>query len=462
MTINNVKITKGASDWRIYQQINGKATLNLEGVSIISGDAATWIRVVREDDKSVIVDWKKADYTGKTEDEDGTPLHKFEISLTLPAGGLYRIDSAVWDSVTRIEWSYQGNKIYHIGVGDLFLITGQSNSAGYGRTPISDPPEFGVHLCRNSEVWTVATHPLNDPEDTKHPVNREPASDHSPYLSFGKMMKKALGYPIGLIQESLGGSPISRWNRRVNGDLYNSMVESVRRITDGDMHVAGVLWYQGCSDCDGENSLVYYERFEQMVSDMRSDFDSPSLPVYTVQINKVLSGENRFWADIRDIQRRAAKEIRNVFVVPSLDLALNDAIHNASSSNMVLGERLARIALEGYYKKTEYGFAPDIKSAVCKNDMLTLEFDNVHHYMLTLDVPAAECDFTVEDEKGLIAPVYYAGEENRIIIKLARNPEGQARVSYAKSSWPKSVPPMDPGSGLPIIAFNNVEIQYVQ
>ena len=136
MTINNVKITKGASDWRIYQQINGKATLDLEGVSIISGDAATWLRVVREDDKSVVVDWKKADYTGRTEDEDGTPLNKFAISITLPAGGLYRIDSAVWDSLTGIEWSYQGNKIYHIGVGDLFLITGQSNSAGYGRTPI--------------------------------------------------------------------------------------------------------------------------------------------------------------------------------------------------------------------------------------------------------------------------------------------------------------------------------------
>ena len=349
--INNVKITKGASDWRIYQQKDGKATLDLEGVSIISGDAATWIRVVREDDKSAAVDWKKAEYTGLTEDEDGTPLHKFRISLTVPTGGLYRIDSAVWDSVSRIEWGYQGNKIYHIGVGDLFVITGQSNSAGYGRTPIADPPEFGVHLCRKSEVWTVATHPLNDPEDTKHPVNREPASDHSPYLSFGKMMKKTLGYPIGLIQESLGGSPISRWNTRISGDLYKSMVESVNRITEGDMRVAGILWYQGCSDCDENNAPLYFERFGQMVSDMRRDFRSPDLPVYTVQINRVLNGENLFWPVIREAQRKAANEIKNVFIVPSVDLPLNDAIHNASSSNMVLGERIARIALEGYYKK---------------------------------------------------------------------------------------------------------------
>lgn len=459
--INNVKITKGASDWRIYQQKDGKATLDLEGVSIISGDAATWIRVVREDDKSAAVDWKKAEYTGLTEDEDGTPLHKFRISLTVPTGGLYRIDSAVWDSVSRIEWGYQGNKIYHIGVGDLFVITGQSNSAGYGRTPIADPPEFGVHLCRNSEVWTVATHPLNDPEDTKHPVNREPASDHSPYLSFGKMMKKTLGYPIGLIQESLGGSPISRWNTRISGDLYKSMVESVNRITEGDMRVAGILWYQGCSDCDENNAPLYFERFGQMVSDMRRDFRSPDLPVYTVQINRVLNGENLFWPVIREAQRKAANEIKNVFIVPSVDLPLNDAIHNASSSNMVLGERIARIALEGYYKKFTYGFAPDIISAEFRGETLTLTFANVRHYLLTLDVPAAECGFVVEDEKGRIAPTYYYGEENRIMLKLERKPEGKAKVSFAKTCNLKSAPPMDPGSGLPIIAFDNVEITYV-
>ena len=460
--INNVKITKGASDWRIYQQTDGFATVSLEGVSIISGNAPTWVRVVTEDDKSVVIDWTKAEYTGRTEDDDGSPLNKFRISLRVPAGGLYRIDSAVWDGLNRMEWSYQGNKIYHIGVGDLFVITGQSNSAGYGRTPMYDPPEFGVHLCRNSEIWTVASHPLNDPEDTKHPVNREPASDHSPYLSFGKMMKKKLGYPVGLIQESLGGSPMSRWNRDVNGDLYTSMVESVRRITEGDMRVAGILWYQGCSDADEKSSAVYYERFRQMVADMRRDFRSPSLPVYTVQLNKVLNGENIYWAPIREAQRRAANEIENVFVVPSLDLTVNDAIHNSSSSNMVLGERLARVALEGYYKKFTYGFAPDIVSAVCRDYVLTLSFSNVHHYLLTLDVPAAECGFTVEDETGKIKAVYYSGEDNRITLKLERKPEGRALVSFAKTCCLKTAPPMDVGSGLPILAFDNKEITYVR
>jgi hypothetical protein len=460
--ITNVKITKGASNWRIYQQRNGKATIDLEGVSIISGDAPAWVRVVTEYDKSTVVDWTKAEYIGKTEDDDGTPLNKFKVSLTLPAGGLYRIDTAVWENLTRIEWSYVGEKIYHIGVGDVFVITGQSNSAGYGRGPAVDPPEFGVHLCKNSEVWTVAAHPFNDAEDTKHPINREPACDNSPYLAFGRLMKKALGYPIGFIQESLGGSPISRWNTAVNGDLYKSMIESVKRITDGDMQVAGILWYQGCSDADVNNDKLYYDRFEQMVSDMRRDFRSPDLPVYTVQLNKVLNGENLSWAIIREAQRMAARNIQNVFVVPAFDLSLNDAIHNSSPSNIVIGERLARAALEGYYKKPIIGFAPDISSAVCRGDILTLSFDNVRHYLSTLDVPAADCGFVVEDEKGAIALTYYSSEENRIILKLERIPEGKACVSFAKTSCRCFIPPVDLGSGLPILTFDNMEIEYVQ
>lgn len=461
MVINNVKITKGASDWRLFQQTDGYADIELEGVSIISGDAKTWLRVVNEEDRSTVVDWTVAEHTGRTADEDGTPLNCFRITLRVPAGGLYRIDSAVWDSLNSIEWSYQGNRIYHIGVGDLFVITGQSNSAGYGRTPVADMPELGVHLCRNSEVWTLAAHPLNDPENTKHPVNREPASDQSPYISFGKMMKKALGYPIGLIQESLGGSPISRWNTRVKGDLYSSMVESVRRVTDGKMKVAGILWYQGCSDTNEADAPVYYERFRQMVSDMRADFRDPALPVYTVQINKVLDSDNPYWATIRETQRRAANEMRNVFVVPSLDLALNDGIHNSSASNIVLGERLARVALEGYYGKKVYGFAPDIRSAVCDKDTLSLKFDHVHHYLQILGVRAKECDFTVEDEAGTVDLLWYSGLDNVITLKLSRELTGKAYVSFAKKCNLRSAPPYDVGSGLPVLGFDRKEIEHV-
>ena len=449
-----VTITKGAEDWRIYQQKNGYADIEIEGERQLFGpNDHTWLRVVSEDDMTTVVDWTKAQET------DGIDKKLFKITLHVPAGGLYRIDTTVAGGLQGIDWSAQGQKIYHVGVGDLFIIAGQSNSAGYGRTPVSDPPELGVHLCKNSEEWSLAMHPMNDPHNTKHTANYEATSGHSPYLAFGKMMKKHLGYPIGLIQESLGGSPLSRWNKRLDGSLYNSMVESVRRCTDGKMEVAGVLWYQGCSDANNNDAPLYFERFAEMVGDMRADFKSPDLPIYTVQLNKVLDYSNDFWAVIRETQRMAPHEIENVFVVPAADLGLNDGIHNSSASNIVIGERLARVALEGYYKKNVYGFAPEIESAVYDGKTVTLTFAHVHQYIQLCSVPVHMQQFVIEDESGVVPSKSYSASLNKLFFEPERPLCGKMTVSFLKTANPSPNLPLDVGSGLPLLAFDNFEIK---
>jgi len=452
--MTTVTFTKGISDWRIYQQTNGYADIKVEGVTVKTEGRKLYIRVVNEDDCSFVMDWTVFPVT---EDENGG---KFSATLHLPAGGLYRVDTTLAGGFGSIEWSSIGQKVYHIGVGDLFVITGQSNSTGYGKTPINDPPEMGVHMCRSNEEWTVATHPLNDPFGTKHPANAEPCSNQSPYLAFAKMMKKHLGYPIGLIPEALGGSPISSWVKSVNGYLYNSMIDSVRRITDGDMHVAGILWYQGCSDCDENNAPLYYKRFTEMVNDMRTDFKDENLPIYTVQLNKLNPGENFYWSKIREIQRKAAKEIKNVFVIPSIGLCLNDGIHNSAGTNVVLGERMARLALQGFYHvpTVRNAFAPDIEKATYENKCVTLEFSNVNHYINLLDVPANECDFTVTDDSGNAEIVGYTSSLNKIFLTTARELSGKILVSYIKGSKNRSDVPTDLGSGLSILAFDNFEV----
>ena len=61
-----------------------------------------------------------------------------------------------------IEWAQRGDTRQHWGVGDVWLIAGQSNCAGYGKDPVEDPSELGVHLLGNDLHWDLATHPLND------------------------------------------------------------------------------------------------------------------------------------------------------------------------------------------------------------------------------------------------------------------------------------------------------------
>ena len=195
------------------------------------------------------LDWQEA-LTG----EDGT----WEAVLDgIPAGGLYRLETRLRTAENPAgEWSPRGDMRHFLGVGDLWVIAGQSNSAGYGRGPYQDSPELGVHLFRNSERWGLASHPMNESTDTRHPVNRETANPgHSPYLQFGRVLKRTLSYPVGLVQTALGASPLTRWNPCEPGpaDLFDNMVRCVARAGG---KVRGILWYQGENDAEAPTPML--------------------------------------------------------------------------------------------------------------------------------------------------------------------------------------------------------------
>lgn len=456
---NSVIITKGAKDWQIFGQENGVASITIEGTYAVSDrlNDKVWVRIVSENSQMAVVDWQTAEIMDN---------NHFKATIkNIPSGGLYRLETCLFPEMTGIEWGARGDVVFHIGVGDLYVITGQSNSAGYGRTPINDPPELGIHLYKNSENWDLATHPMNDSTRSVHEVNAEGAnSGHSPYLSFAKKLKEHLNYPIGLIQTSLGGSPLSAWNPAESGELYHNMVQVVYNCTNGAGKIAGVLWYQGCSDCNEELSKTYLDRFKNMVSSMRKDFHNENLPVYTVQLNKLMGEPNAeadlYWSKIREIQRIAAKTIKNVYVIPTMDLGLSDGIHNSSSANMVMGERLANMALSETFEKIVFGKAPDIESAKkTAQTQIRLKFSNVGQAISTLGLPPKDLQFDVKDDFGSLEIVSYGVKENIIDLNLSREIGKNATVSFAAKFNPHSVIPFDLGSGLPLLGFLDFSVE---
>ena len=228
-----VVIDAGPADWTVLQQDRtGHAALSLaghvaplvatnanlgmaaadephapiEGASLAGGAAVVEVRVVSEDTGADVVVWTAAESSG--------PL-TWTASISLPAGGLYRVETrlTVLDfSAAAAQLSPRGDMRHFLGVGDVWAIAGQSNSSGYGRGPYEDPPTLGVHLFANSNRWALATHPMNESTDTAHPQNREGGNPgHSPFLQFGRLLQRELGHPIGLLQVSLGASPLSVW-----------------------------------------------------------------------------------------------------------------------------------------------------------------------------------------------------------------------------------------------------------
>ncbi|MFC1805896.1 sialate O-acetylesterase [Planctomycetota bacterium] len=451
----------GPTDWQILQQDeHGCADLPLAG----RGDAETAgtveVRLVAEDTGVAVsrdLDWRPAETR-----PDGT----WSATLArIPTGGLYRLETRLNPPENLAgEWSTRGDMRHFLGVGDLWVIAGQSNSAGYGRGPYVDPPELGVHLFRNSETWALASHPLNESTDTAHPVNREGGNPaHSPYLAFGRLLTAELRHPIGLVQTSLGGSALAAWNPAEPGDapLFDNMLHCIGLVGG---RVKGILWYQGESDTGSQALAETYEgRFIRAVQAWRAATGIPDLAVITVQLNRVhgvpAEWNDTTWSLVREAQRQIPNALDRVVVVPSIDCPLADGIHTAPGGNMLLGERMARAALGAFSGRPVDYLAPDIQSAraIKGGKAIELAFAPVTSRMGCHD-PEANC-FRVEDADGHV-PVdrlVYRGDHT-VLLMLDRPLSGDAVVHGAWGTDP-AMAPMDIERVMPMLAFHGAKVE---
>ena len=132
-----VLIESGARDWQIFQQRDGKADITLTGRVVRAdgvGPFRVYARVVRENSFTAVTPWILAEMSG----EEYTVLLK-----DVPAGGLYTIETTLAGELHEAEWGLKGDMVCHVGVGDLYVIAGQSNAAGYGKPPLRMLPSWG-------------------------------------------------------------------------------------------------------------------------------------------------------------------------------------------------------------------------------------------------------------------------------------------------------------------------------
>ena len=467
-----VIIQSGLEDWQIVQQVDGRGSFTLEGRWASLMDLYThevqehynklnpvyqvYVAVVDENNSQHIIPWTKADML----EDNKWKLHIADI----PAGGLYRVETCLdYSSGNAIQWAHRGDMVHHVGVGDLYVITGQSNSAGYGKDPIYDPPTLGVHLLANSGKWKLAANPLNESTNILNLNMLEHANPGtSPYMSFARKIKEFTGYPIGLIQASRGGSALSEWNISEDGHLYKTMLEIVKSATE---KITGILWYQGCSDTDTEKSTSYLERFTEFVNKTRLDLGDENIPFLTFQLNRHISrwrneDTDKAWARVREAQREASKKIKGVYVIPTLDTTLTDEIHISSPGNMILGDRLANLALKYIYKKNIVADAPDISKAYFTSAKeVKADFDNLTGVLYDYGTPVHSLFFTIEDSKGIVEISDYQISGSSITFILSRECEGDCYIHHAPWQTFAGLPFKDNVNHLPVLAFYGVPVQ---
>lgn len=239
-------------------------------------------------------------------------------------------------------------------VGDVWVLAGQSNMEGIAWLKDRLPPVKQVRAFYMTDEWGVAEDPLHtlwcavDPVHGGAPasprIQRARHAGVGPGLSFAQALYKASGVPQGVLACAHGGTSMRQWDpskKRLGGrSLYGAMC---RRVRKNGGRVAGVFWYQGCSDTSPADVAVYTPRMVKLVRAMRRDFCAPRLPVVAVQISRVCRiGDGSGWNSIRDQQRRLPARIPHLAVVPAIDLPLDDNIHLSGPGQNRLGMRAAQ------------------------------------------------------------------------------------------------------------------------
>ena len=224
---------------------------------------------------------------------------------------------------------------------------------GVGSLDAALPPDPNVLAFFMNDHWGVARDPLHDLGKAVDPVHRKLGGGSAtwfcvgPGVPFGQALRKATGVPQGLIVCGHGGTSMTQWDpkrkRERGGSLYGA---TIRRFVKNGSRVAGVVWYQGCSDTDENSVPLYTKRMRTFVKAIRRDFCDPALPFVAVQIARVIrDGDAALWNRIQECQRRLPESIPQCAVVPAIDLALDDGIHISGVGQTILGRRLAQAML---------------------------------------------------------------------------------------------------------------------
>ncbi len=274
----------------------------------------------------------------------------------VPVGGPYTIFYTV--DIKGAKTSYTIGPVF---VGDLWVLAGQSNMEGVGNLIDVTPPHPKVMLLGMDGQWGQAEEPLHwliDSPDAVHsgdPKNRAERSAQAHKsrtkgaglgLPFAVAMVEATGVPVGLVACAHGGTSMEQWNpnkkEQGGASLYGSMLRQVK-LAGGK--VKGVLWYQGESDANANDSKVFAKAFSDFIAAVRSDFGQPELPFYYVQIGRfVRGGDPKDWNAVQEAQRVIPERVANTAVISVIDLELDDGIHVGTQGLKRAGQRLARIA----------------------------------------------------------------------------------------------------------------------
>lgn len=333
-----------------------------------------------------------------------------------------------------------------VGVGDLFLITGQSNADGRGKEWVKldlSNPFVGVKYLHN--VWSKGDDPsVNDTSD--------PSESASPWpIALNRLIPNQK-VPIGFITAAMGSTVVKQW-RKTNeataanswgpGGMFARTLDMVKEATNGSMKIKAVLYHQGENDLTHWNNLSVlgdYAEYKTNLMATISDFwDVFHVPTLVGQITNL--GDDRLRNDnIRRAQQEVWKE--HPHALPgaiTYDIYPTDGVHYRESVNMkAYSDRWTAAILCGIYGQQKMA-TPKLNSIHRdKQNQLALTF-NQPIILKSWDSRTSTMPDGFRFIKGnqVLADLQIIATEiegKKVIIKLNRSLPADAEVNYGSGS----------------------------
>lgn len=215
-----------------------------------------------------------------------------------------------------------------------FLLIGQSNMAGRGF--INDVPAIQnntIKVLRNGR-WQIMSEPIH---------NDRPTAGIGLASSFALAWQSQNNdLDIGLIPCADGGTSLEDWS--VGGLLFDHAVAQAK-LAMRTSQISGILWHQGENDSAPQLAQLYYEKFENIVTELRLQLDLPHVPLIIGGLGDFLTSGvyGQYFSDYSKVNSQLlqyAESHDNCYYATAENLTANeDQIHFNAKSLRLLGIR---------------------------------------------------------------------------------------------------------------------------
>jgi hypothetical protein len=221
-------------------------------------------------------------------------VRRFRTEIAVPAGGWYRLEVRLIGGGTNVAEAV----VEHVGVGEIFLIAGQSNAANHGEG--RQQPRSNRVVAFGNGRWQ----PTADPEPGA-------SGNGGSFLpAFGDAMAERFKVPIGLVPLAEGSTSVREWLPKgdamaappttgrntilVGSNMWVSTGALFDRISGveqqfGTNSFRALLWHQGESDShqppDREITSAQYRRYLQRVIEAARAAAGWRVPWFVAQVS---------------------------------------------------------------------------------------------------------------------------------------------------------------------------------